>query len=78
MDDWCLSKLGEEIEVLCEGFDETENLYYGRSRWDSPDIDSKVWFESVCDVAPGTFVTVAVEQVRYGELMGTCIGEVEG
>ena len=78
MDDWCLSKLGEEIEVLCEGFDETENLYYGRSRWDSPDIDSKVWFESVLDVAPGTFVTVAVEQVKDGELMGTCIGEVEG
>ena len=77
MDDWCLSMLERQIEVLCEGFDEQENLYYGRSRWDSPDIDSKVWFESVIDVPAGEFVKVALEQVRDGELMGTCIGEVE-
>ena len=77
MDDWCLSMLDREIEVLCEGYDEQENLYYGRSRWDSPDIDSKVWFESVIDVPEGSFVTVALEQVRDGELMGTCIGEVD-
>ena len=77
MDDWCLAMLDKEIEVLCEGYDEEENLYYGRSRWDSPDIDSKVWFESVIDVPAGEFVKVVLEQVRDGELMGTCIGEVE-
>lgn len=77
MDQWCESMLEREIEVLCEGYDEAEGLYYGRSRWDSPDIDSKVWFESVIDVYPGSFVRIAVEQVRDGELQGTCIAEVD-
>lgn len=75
MDDWCQAKLGQTIEVLCEGYDAEENLYYGRSRWDSPDIDSRVWFASGQVCSPGDFTAVTLTQVRDGELQGICVQE---
>ena len=74
MDEWCQEKVGASIEVLCEGFDDESGLYYGRSQWDSPDIDSRVWFTGR-DFVPGEFVQVAVTAVRDGELQGAACQE---
>ena len=74
MDEWCQEKVGASIEVLCEGFDDESGLYYGRSQWDSPDIDSRVWFTGR-DLVPGEFVQVAVTAVRDGELQGAACQE---
>ena len=74
MDEWCQEKVGASIEVLCEGFDDESGLYYGRSQWDSPDIDSRVWFTGR-NFVPGEFVQVAVTAVRDGELQGAACQE---
>ena len=73
MDDYNASRIGTSMQVLCEGYDEENEAYFGRTYADSPDIDGKIWFSSDRDVEPGQFVTVTVTDTCDGEL----IGEVE-
>lgn len=70
MDDYNDSLIGTTMEVLCEGWDEEEEAYYGRSYADSPDIDGKVWFAAERTVRPGEFVMVQITDVYDGELIG--------
>ena len=70
MDDYNDSLLDTTMEVLCEGWDEEEEAYYGRSYADSPDIDGKVWFAAERTVRPGEFVMVHITDVYDGELIG--------
>ena len=64
------SILGEEREVLCEGFDGQAQMHFGRSYAESPDIDGRIWFDANREVEPGTFVTVRLTGVMDGELTG--------
>ena len=73
MDGYNESKMGQTMEVLCEGWDPEEEAYFGRTYADSPDIDGKVWFSSENTVKTGSFVNVLITDVYDGEL----IGEVE-
>ena len=70
MDDWNEAQIGTTMEVLCEGWDEAEEAYYGRSHADSPDIDGKVWFAAERTVKTGEFVFVTITDVYDGELIG--------
>ena len=70
MDAYNESKLGQTMEVLCEGWDEEEEAYFGRTYADSPDIDGKVWFSSDRAVHTGEFVQVRITDVYDGELIG--------
>ena len=70
MDDYNASRVGTSMQVLCEGYDEENGAYFGRTYADSPDIDGKIWFAADRDVAPGQFVTVAVTDTCDGELIG--------
>lgn len=70
MDAYNESKLGQTMEVLCEGWDEEEEAYFGRTYADSPDIDGKVWFSSDRAVRTGEFVQVRITDVYDGELIG--------
>ena len=76
MDAYNESKLGQTMEVLCEGWDEEEEAYFGRTYADSPDIDGKVWFSSDRTVHTGEFVQVQITDVYDGELIGEA-GEEE-
>ena len=76
MDAYNESKLGQTMEVLCEGWDEEEEAYFGRTYADSPDIDGKVWFSSDRAVHTGEFVQVRITDVYDGELIGEA-GEEE-
>ena len=76
MDAYNESKLGQTMEVLCEGWDEEEEAYFGRTYADSPDIDGKVWFSSDRTVHTGEFVQVRITDVYDGELIGEA-GEEE-
>jgi ribosomal protein S12 methylthiotransferase len=40
------SLIGKTISVLVEGFDETKNVYYGRSEWDAPQIDNQIYISA--------------------------------
>ena len=70
MDEMNESRLGETLEVLCEGFDEEMGCYVGRSYADSVDIDGKVYFAAAGHIMPGTFVQVTVTDTVDGDLMG--------
>ena len=70
MDEMNESRLGETVEVLCEGFDEEMGCYVGRSYADSVDIDGKVYFAAAGHIMPGTFVLVTVTDTVDGDLMG--------
>lgn len=70
MDDYNESLLDTVMEVLCEGWDEEEEAYFGRTYADSPDIDGKVWFASERTLRPGEFVPVRITDVYDGELIG--------
>ncbi len=70
MDAYNEGKLGQTMEVLCEGWDEEEEAYFGRTYADSPDIDGKVWFSADRTVRPGEFVNVRITDVYDGELIG--------
>ena len=70
MDAWNESRLGETLEVLCEGFDQEMGCYAGRSYADSPDVDGKVFFTAAGLVPAGTFVNVRITGTEDGDLMG--------
>ena len=70
MDEYNEQRLGETMEVLCEGYDPDEESYYGRTYADSPDIDGRIWFTSPGHVPVGSFVDVQVVDTCDGELVG--------
>ena len=70
MDDYNDSCIGTVMEILCEGWDDEEEAWFGRSYADSPDIDGKVWFVSEQPVKVGQFVMVRITDVYDGELIG--------
>ena len=70
MDAYNESRLGETLEVLCEGFDQEMGCYAGRSYADSPDVDGKVFFTAAGLVPAGTFVNVRITGTSDGNLTG--------
>ncbi len=64
------SKIGTEIEVLVEGYDEYNYLFYGRSRGDSIDVDGKVYFGTEDEVSPGDIITVKILDASEYDLTG--------
>lgn len=62
-------KIGQTLEVLVEGKDE-DGSYYGRSRYDAPEIDNQVLFISQRDLQPGDFVTVKIQDAFDYDLTG--------
>lgn len=75
MDEFHLSLLGKTLEILCEGYDPEQDLYFGRSYADSPEIDGRVWFTSEKTAGVGSFVQVEMEELVDGELYGAAVWE---
>lgn len=67
------SILGEEREVLCEGYDSQAQMFYGRSYAESPDIDGRIWFTADSEIAPGSFVNVRLTGTMDGETTGELV-----
>ena len=67
-------KIGEQLEVICEGWDEVSGAYFGRSYADAPEIDGKVYFRAPKNtVADGEFVTVKVTEAVDYDLVGEIV-----
>lgn len=62
-------KIGQTLEVLVEGREE-DGSYYGRSRYDAPEIDNQVLFISRRDLQPGDLVLVKIEDAFDYDLTG--------
>ena len=68
MEDFCQSFVGRTISVLCEGFDEESQNWYGRSYADSPDIDGQVFYEGFGH--EGEIQRVTIDETEDGLLYG--------
>lgn len=66
-------KIGTVQEVLCEGYDEDNFMYFGRSRADSIDVDGKVYFASGDEVEIGAFVQVEILDADEYDLTGRTV-----
>ncbi len=64
------SKLGKTIEVLVEGYDEDNFLFYGRSRGDSIEVDGTVYFATEDEVTPGDIIKVKILDADEYDLTG--------
>jgi len=77
------AKISEEInqaregsveEVLIEGFDDEDaTLAFGRSRWEAPDIDGRIFVENAAGLKPGDFVKVKLNQGFTYEVVGELV-----
>ncbi len=76
MDAYNQSRIGTDMEVLVDGYDEEAEQFYGRTYADSPDIDGRVWLASQEPLEVGTFVTVHIDGTVDGDLSG-CVLEGE-
>ncbi|MDD6160705.1 MAG: 30S ribosomal protein S12 methylthiotransferase RimO [Oscillospiraceae bacterium] len=70
MDEYNEDRLGTCMEVLCEGFDEDEGCFVGRTYADSVEIDGRVLFTAADVIMPGEFVWVRITGVSDGDLVG--------
>lgn len=52
--------IGKTFDVLCEGYDEEKELYTGRTYFQAPDIDGRVYFASDDPVEEGEFRKVTL------------------
>ena len=64
------SKIGKILEVLVEGYDEDNFLFYGRGRGDSIEVDGKIYFATVDDVTPGDIIKVKILDASEYDLTG--------
>ena len=61
MEEFCRSQVGKTLRVLCEGYDEEQKMFFGRSYADSPDIDGLVFFDGAgCE---GNIVDVTITAI---------------
>lgn len=70
LDDYNTSRHGEVMDVLCEGFDEEQQLWFGRTYADSVEVDGHVYFESDGEPQEGTFVPVLITESLGPDLIG--------
>ena len=68
------SRIGEIAEVLTEGHDGL--MYFGRSKWDSPEIDPLVYFAATDEVPIGTFQKVQILNTDEYDLIGEVYHEL--
>jgi ribosomal protein S12 methylthiotransferase len=62
------SRVGSEVEVLIEG--EELGLYFGRSRWEAPEIDGLIYIELAEGLRIGDIVRVKLTQAKEYDMLG--------
>lgn len=70
LDDYNTSRHGETMDVLCEGFDDEQQLWFGRTYADSVEVDGHVYFESDDTPQAGEFVPVLITESLGPDLLG--------
>ena len=69
------AKIGSVIEVIVEGYDADNFLFYGRSRGDSIDVDGKVYFGTENEVDEGDIIKVKIVDADEYDLTGQRVEE---
>ncbi|MBQ8533681.1 MAG: 30S ribosomal protein S12 methylthiotransferase RimO [Clostridia bacterium] len=66
-------KLGSVVDVLVEGYDRDNKVYFGRTTADAPDIDCKIFFTSGTKCEEGDIVKVEISEIMEYDLLGKTI-----
>ncbi len=68
------SRIGMTLDVLCEGYDNANKIYFGRSAADAPDIDAKVYFKSKTRrISDGEIIKVKITDTLDLDLLGETV-----
>ncbi len=65
--------VGKTVTVLCEGFDEHNDMFFGRRSVDAPEVDNKLYFSCGSKVTYGQFVDVKITDVLDYDLLGEAL-----
>ena len=63
-------KIGKTYRVLVEGYDGGLKAYYGRTDFDAPEIDGKVFFKAKNKYSAGDFAYVLINDFIEYDLLG--------
>lgn len=63
-------KEGSVVEVIIEGWDDYIKCYFGRTVWDAPEVDGKIFFMSPRPLVIGEYVKVRVNDCIDYDLLG--------
>ena len=63
-------KVGRTVQVICDGYDDENDLYICRTRADAPDIDAECCVRSETPLEPGAFYRVTLRRATCT----TCTG----
>ena len=61
-----------KVPVLVDGYDDVQNLFFGRSEGDALDVDQTVWIKGSADL--GKIVPVTIEASSAYDLLG-CVSD---
>ena len=64
------SQIGKTLEVVVEGYDKYAGGYFGRSAYDAPDIDAKVFFSCDHHITVGDYINVHITDTLEYDLLG--------
>ena len=62
--------IDKTLKVICEGYDQVSECFFGRSYADTPDIDGKIYFTAPKRVRDGEFVNVKITEILDYDLFG--------
>ena len=66
-------QIGKTLETVVEGYDKYAGSFFGRSAYDAPDIDSKVFFSSDKLLSIGDYVDVLITDCMEYDLIGETV-----
>ncbi|MBQ3919620.1 MAG: 30S ribosomal protein S12 methylthiotransferase RimO [Oscillospiraceae bacterium] len=66
-------RVGQVLEVITEGYDRYGECFFGRSAYDAPEIDGKIYFTAEKRPAMGDYVKVRIDEVMDCDLIGEAI-----
>lgn len=72
-DKYLKNRVGKVFEVIYEGIDYDKQLFYGRTQYDAPDVDCKVYFSSDFAVDIGGMYKVKIDKVKDMDCFGKTI-----
>jgi ribosomal protein S12 methylthiotransferase len=69
------SWIGEEMDVMIEGYLPDDDIYVGRSYMDAPDVDGFVFLSTSWHLETGDYVRARIVQAQGYDLIGEVIEE---
>ncbi len=65
--------IGSTVQTIVEGYDPVSEVFFGRSAFDAPDIDTKVYFKGNRQLRVGSFVNVKISECVDYDLYGDLV-----